>query len=131
MEDANEFVEYDGKVENYLERMIAISTRKQGELLESMRDECEHIVEKYWYTFLLSELIIISFQEHYRENNDYYQIVIQNWMGIWTRFQETLNLLRDSMILGLQGRTVSATNLLRSVLESITAGVFYHFLAQE
>ena len=85
-------IEYDGKVENYLDKLIAVSTKKQGEILETMRDECEHIIEKYWYTLLLSELIIVSFQEHHRENNDHYQIVIQKWMGIWTRFQETLNL---------------------------------------
>jgi hypothetical protein len=131
LEDMKGLIEYDGKVENYLNKLIAVSTKKQGEILETMRDECEQIIEKYWYTFLLSELIIVSFQEHHRENMDHYQIVIQKWMGIWTRFQETLNLLRDSMILGLQGRTVSATILLRPVLESITSGVFYHFLAQE
>ena len=34
------------------------------------------------------------------------------------------------MILGLQGRTVAATTLLRPAFESIISGVFYHHLAQ-
>ncbi len=122
---------YYGNVRNYLEQIRNLSKRRQIRLLDSASEECELIIESYWYTFLLSELIVISVGKHYGEDTSFYQSFISKWSGVWTRLVETLNLLFDSMIIGLEGRSTSATNLLRPALESITTGVFYHYLAQK
>jgi hypothetical protein len=76
-------------------------------------------------------MITTSVSIHYEKIENYYETYIRKWSGVWTRLQETQNLLLDSMILGLQGRTASAVNLLRAALESIVTGVFYHYLAQK
>ncbi len=122
---------YNGDVRDYLQQMRKISQKRQTQLLDSVSDECESVIESYWYTLLITELITFSASEQYGKNTPFFQSYIKKWSGLWARLIETLNLLFDSMILGLEGRTVSANVLLRPTLESIITGVFYHYLAQK
>jgi len=131
MDDETHVPLYRGDVQDYLEQMRKISQKRQKQLLDSVSDECKFVIESYWYTFQITELIISSAIEHYGENTLFYQSYMRRWSGLWARLHETLNLLYDSLVLALEGRTVGANILLRPALESIITGIFYHYLAQK
>lgn len=67
---------YNGDVRDYLEQMRKISQKRQTQLLDSVNDECECVIESYWYTLLITELITFSASEQYGNNTPFYQSYI-------------------------------------------------------
>jgi len=105
--------------------------KRQKHLFSSARDEFETTVKAYWYTYMITGLVHSSYLVHHQRDEEIFTQYFKKWAGLWVRLHESLNILQDSMILGLEGRTTSASNLLRPALESIVTGVFYFRLSQK
>ena len=121
---------FDGSTENYVAQMIGFAKRRQKKLCEIARSEFDVIVKSYWYTNMITGLVHSSYKDHHNNDDDVFSQHFVKWAGLWYRVQESLNILQDSLILGLEGRTSSAMNLLRPALESIVSGVFYYCISQ-
>jgi len=128
MSGAERFPVFDGNIEKYLEQMGCITKVRQRQLLGEARDACDLIIRSYWYTWAISGITTFSSDQHHQIDTNPSRD-FGRWYGIWCRMQETLNILYDSVVLGLEGRTTSSTNLLRAAMESIVTGVFYHHLS--
>jgi hypothetical protein len=124
------FPVFEGSTEKYLKEMSRFTRKRQRQLLSSVRKEFDIIVKSYWHTHMISGLVHHSYLEHHKRNGEVFTEYFKKWAGIWVRHLESQNILFDSMTLGLEGRTTSASSLLRPALESIVTGVFFHYLSQ-
>jgi len=126
MTDDELFPDFDGSIESYLTSVSDYSTSIQEEHLSNYREECEVIVKTYLHFYRIPRIVMYSYLEYqyYREE------MVKKWLGVWKRFIESLNIIRDSLVLGLQGRIISASSLLRISVESMIRGTFYHHLSQ-
>jgi len=121
------FPEFNGDTIDFLSALRTISRRRQEKQWTQYSEESEFIVKTYWHTYQIPKITIYS----YLDECDGKIESLRRWLGIWKRYIESLNIIRDSLLLGLQGRIISATSLLRTAFEGIILGVFYQCLSQE
>jgi hypothetical protein len=121
---------FDGSIENYLAQMTTFTKKRQKRLYDNVRDEFDVILKSYCYTHMITGLVHSSYKHHNNDDDEVFTRNFVRWAGLWFRVIESLNILQDSMILGLEGRSSSAFNLLRPALESIVNGVFYYCISQ-
>ncbi len=130
MSEGQKYPVFNGSSEDYTSQMIDITRKRQKKLYNHAREEFDVIVKSYWHTKMITGIIHSSYLHHHDNDKNLFTQNFVKWSGLWFRVIESLNILQDSMILGLEGRTSSAFNLLRPALESIVAGAFYHCLSQ-
>lgn len=131
MSRESKFPVFEDSIEKYLEEMALFTKKRQKNLLGSVREEFETTVKSYWYTYMITGLVHFSYLVHHQRDEEIFTQQFIKWAGLWVRLRESLNILQDSMILELEGRTTSASNLLRSALESIVTGVFFYCFSQK
>ncbi|MFX1485359.1 MAG: hypothetical protein ACFFCP_19475 [Promethearchaeota archaeon] len=62
---------------------------------------------------------------------DDYQEIFLHYANPWMRVQESIHLLTDALLLALSGRYTVAFSSVRSSLESVIQGAFYHGVMEE
>lgn len=131
MSRENKFPVFEDSIEKYLKEMTLFAQERQKNLLASVREEFETTVKSYWYTYMITGLVHFSYLVYHQRDEEIFTQHFMKWAGLWVRLRESLNILQDSIILGLEGRTTSASNLLRPALESIVTGVFFYCFSQK
>ncbi len=126
MPEESMFPDFEDDIDVFFDGILRHIEENQNAHLRSSRNDCEIVVKAYWHTYMIARIIVYSFLDHHIGKEE----CIREWLGIWTRFIDSLNLLRDSLVLGLQGRIIGAAILLRPALESIITGAFYNHLSQ-
>ncbi|MHA2323042.1 MAG: hypothetical protein ACXACG_15525 [Candidatus Thorarchaeota archaeon] len=121
---------FHGSTADYVAQMSTFTKKRQKKLYDNAREEFDVIVKTYWYTNMITGLVHSSYLRHHDNDDDVFTKHFVKWAGLWFRVIESLNVLQDSMILGLEGRTSSAFSLLRPALESIVSGAFYYCVSQ-
>lgn len=130
MPEEQKYPIFEGSTKDYVSQIIDFTKKRHRKLYESAREEFDIIIKSYWYTNMITGLVHSSYLHHHNYDNDVFTQHFAKWAGLWFRVIESLNVLQDSMILGLEGRTSSAFNLLRPALESIVTGSFYCCMSQ-
>lgn len=130
MSEEQKYPIFEGSTKDYVSQIIEFTRKRHKKLYENTREEFDLIIKSYWYTNMITGLVHSSYLRHHNYDNDVFNQHFVKWAGLWFRVIESLNVLQDSMILGLEGRTSSAFNLLRPALESIVAGSFYYCMSQ-
>jgi hypothetical protein len=120
---------FSGSTKDYTSQIIDFTKKRYDRLYENAREEFDILVKSYWYTNMITGLVHSSYLHHHNDDADIFSQHFVKWAGLWFRTIESLNILQDSMILGLEGRTASAFSLLRPALESIVLGAFYYCIS--
>ena len=126
MPEENMFPDFEGDIDVFVDGILRHIEENQNAHLRSSRNDCGIVVKAYWHTYMIARIIVYSFLDHHNGKVE----CIREWLGVWKRFIDSLNLLRDSLVLGLQGRVIGAAILLRPAAESMVTGAFYNHLSQ-
>jgi len=130
MSEEQKYPIFDGSTKDYVSQITDFTKKRHRTLFESTREEFDIVVKSFWYTKMITGLVHSSYLRHHSYDDNAFTQHFVKWAGLWFRVIESLNVLQDSMILGLDGRVSSAFNLLRPALESIVAGSFYYCISQ-